>query len=75
MQRLKSQLVDAQAFGPGKIRVSTAGCMGRCKNGPCVAVYPDGGWYTFETQDDIDKFGEYLLRGDLSEYPHKIDEE
>ena len=36
------------------IRVNAAGCMGFCKFGPTVVVYPDGVWYSCNSQADID---------------------
>jgi (2Fe-2S) ferredoxin len=41
--------------GPGKVRVNQAGCLDRCEEGPCIVVYPDGVWYTYVDQADIDE--------------------
>ncbi len=41
--------------GPGKVRVNQAGCLDRCEEGPCVVVYPEGVWYTYVDQADIDE--------------------
>jgi len=44
------------------IRVTRAGCMGRCGEGPTVAVYPDGIWYRQVGEDDADELvREHLL--------------
>ena len=40
-------------------RVNTAGCMERCELGPTMVIYPEGTWYTFENEADID---EILMR-------------
>ena len=40
---------------PGGVRVNTAGCMGRCSEGPTMAVYPQGIWYRYDSQADIDE--------------------
>ena len=40
---------------PGGVRVNTAGCMGRCNEGPTIAVYPQGIWYRYDSQADIDE--------------------
>ena len=40
---------------PGGVRVNTAGCMGRCSEGPVIAVYPQGTWYRYTSQADIDE--------------------
>jgi (2Fe-2S) ferredoxin len=37
------------------VRVSKAGCLGRCSKGPCLVVYPEGRWYHYDSQADIDK--------------------
>jgi (2Fe-2S) ferredoxin len=41
--------------GPGKVRINQAGCMDRCAQGPTVVVYPEGVWYTYAGQRDIDE--------------------
>lgn len=51
---LKDQLKSLDLFGPNKIRVSQSGCLGRCALGPCMVIYPDGVWYHYETQEDLD---------------------
>lgn len=50
----KTQLSAAGLHGPEQIRISTTGCLGRCEQGPCVVVYPDGLWYTYENEADVD---------------------
>jgi sirohydrochlorin cobaltochelatase len=45
------------------IRVTRTSCMGRCGEGPTVAVYPDGVWYrAVRNTDAIDIVDEHLLR-------------
>lgn len=39
----------------GKVRINTAGCLNRCEHGPVVVVYPEGIWYQWVDQDDIDE--------------------
>ncbi|BCA96822.1 hypothetical protein TUM19329_31830 [Legionella antarctica] len=54
--------------GPGKIRVSKTGCLGRCASGPCLVIYPDGVWYTYSTFTDIDQIIEsHLIAGETVE--------
>jgi (2Fe-2S) ferredoxin len=44
------------------VRVNTAGCMGRCDEGPVIAVYPEGIWYTYLDQSDVDEIiDEHIL--------------
>ena len=40
---------------PGGVRVNQAGCLGRCSEGPCMVVYPEGTWYRYESEEDIDE--------------------
>lgn len=50
--------------GPGKVRINNAGCMDRCEEGPCVVVYPEGTWYTYVDESDIDEIIEsHLVHG------------
>jgi (2Fe-2S) ferredoxin len=48
--------------GPGKVRVNKAGCLDRCELGPVAVVYPEGTWYTFVDEQDIDEIVESHLR-------------
>jgi sirohydrochlorin ferrochelatase/(2Fe-2S) ferredoxin len=49
-----------------EIRVTRTACMGRCGEGPTVAVYPDGIWYRGVTEADAgDLVDEHLLGGRL----------
>ena len=41
--------------GPGKISVNKAGCLDRCEEGPVCVVYPEGVWYTYIDEEDIDE--------------------
>lgn len=53
-RHLKKALKAKDLSGPGKIRVSQSGCLGRCSLGPCVVIYPEGTWYTYTTTKDLD---------------------
>ena len=48
--------------GAGKVRVNKAGCLDRCELGPALVVYPEGTWYTFVDEEDIDEIVESHLR-------------
>ena len=48
--------------GEGKVRVNQAGCLDRCEEGPCIVVYPEGVWYTYVDQHDIDEIIEEHLK-------------
>lgn len=49
--------------GPGGVRINTAGCLDRCAEGPVVVVYPEGTWYSWVDQADIDEILEEHLVG------------
>jgi (2Fe-2S) ferredoxin len=42
-----------RAKGLTDVRINKSGCLGRCAEGPCVVVYPEGRWYTYKTEDDV----------------------
>jgi (2Fe-2S) ferredoxin len=48
--------------GPGQVRVNKAGCLDRCAGGPVAVVYPEGTWYTFVDQHDIDEIVDSHLK-------------
>jgi (2Fe-2S) ferredoxin len=48
--------------GPGEVRVNKAGCLDRCAGGPVAVVYPEGVWYTYVDQSDIDEIVESHLK-------------
>ena len=52
-EKAKSLLQENKSWGPGKIRVSKSGCLGRCASGPVMAIYPEGCWYTYSGEDDV----------------------
>ena len=41
-------------MGLKNIRVNSAGCLGRCDVGPVMVIYPQGIWYRFKDEKDID---------------------
>ena len=51
----KKRLKTLNMNGPGKIRINKAGCLDRCEEGPVLVVYPEGIWYTYIDQEDIDE--------------------
>ena len=48
--------------GPGQVRVNKAGCLDRCAGGPVAVVYPEGAWYTYIDESDIDEIVESHLK-------------
>lgn len=54
--------------GAGKIRINQAGCLDRCEQGPVVVVYPEGVWYTYVDEEDVDEIiDEHLVHGRVVE--------
>jgi (2Fe-2S) ferredoxin len=51
----KSRVKALGLAGKNGIRVNKAGCLGRCAEGPVLVVYPEGVWYRYQTQQDIDE--------------------
>jgi len=50
--------------GPGKLRINSAGCFGRCAQGPVLVIYPEAVWYSYRDRRDIDEIiEEHLLAG------------
>ncbi len=45
-----------------KIRINSAGCMDRCDDGPVLVVYPEGVWYTYVDEQDLDEIIESHLK-------------
>lgn len=43
------------AMGVRRIRINHAGCMNICEHGPAMVIYPDGVWYRYETEADIEE--------------------
>lgn len=58
----KKAVKDAGLAGKGQVRVNKAGCLDRCAAGPVAVVYPEGTWYTFFDNSDIDEIVESHLK-------------
>jgi len=64
----KKRAKQLELMGPGKLRVNKAGCLDRCAGGPVAVVYPEGTWYTYVDQHDIDEIVDlHLVRGEVVE--------
>ena len=46
-----------------RIRINSAGCLGRCGEGPVIVVYPEETWYTYVDIEDIDEIIDSHLVG------------
>lgn len=45
------------------LRVNQAGCLDRCELGPTLVIYPEGVWYHYKTEADIDEILERHVIG------------
>ena len=64
----KRRIKKLKMAGPGGIRINKSGCLDRCAEGPVVVVYPEGVWYTYVDQEDVDEIiDEHLLNGRVVE--------
>jgi (2Fe-2S) ferredoxin len=64
----KQAVKAAGLVGPGKVRVNGAGCLDRCAGGPVAVVYPEGVWYTYVDENDIDEIVDsHLKNGQIVE--------
>jgi (2Fe-2S) ferredoxin len=60
----KKRLKTLDMNGPGKIRINKAGCLDRCEEGPVLVVYPEGIWYTYIDEEDINEIVDsHLIAG------------
>ena len=60
----KAKVKELGLAGPGKVRINQAGCLDRCEQGPVVVVYPEGVWYTYVDEEDVDEIiREHLVNG------------
>ncbi|MGH6718589.1 MAG: (2Fe-2S) ferredoxin domain-containing protein [Alphaproteobacteria bacterium] len=44
----------AKAMGLDRVRINASGCLDRCELGPTMVVYPDGIWYHYTSQADVE---------------------
>ncbi|MDY6942829.1 MAG: (2Fe-2S) ferredoxin domain-containing protein [Pseudomonadota bacterium] len=58
----KQRIKELGMAGPGGVRINKAGCMDRCEEGPVLVVYPEGVWYSYVDQDDVDEIIDEHLR-------------
>lgn len=64
----KARAKELGLTGPGKVRINMAGCLDRCEEGPVAVVYPEGTWYTYVDQEDLEEIvQEHLVNGRVVE--------
>jgi (2Fe-2S) ferredoxin len=67
-EHAKKRVKQLGLAGEGKVRINKAGCLDRCELGPVVVVYPEGTWYTYVDETDIDEIVDsHLANGKIVE--------
>lgn len=61
-EHAKKRVKHLVLAGQGGVRINKAGCLDRCEEGPVCVVYPEGVWYTYVDNSDIDEIVESHLR-------------
>ncbi len=52
------------ALGVKRIRINHAGCLNVCEHGPVMVIYPEGIWYRYENEADIEEImRSHVMRG------------
>jgi (2Fe-2S) ferredoxin len=51
----KKKCKEMSLNGKHQVRVNRAGCLDRCEFGPVMVVYPQGIWYQFVDEADLDE--------------------
>ena len=60
----KQRIKELGLAGEGRVRINQAGCLDRCEEGPTCVVYPEGTWYTYVDELDIDEIiDSHLVNG------------
>ncbi|MCG6870697.1 MAG: (2Fe-2S) ferredoxin domain-containing protein [Gammaproteobacteria bacterium] len=60
----KRRMKELGRHGKGQVRINQSGCLDRCNEGPVVVIYPEGVWYTYVDEQDVDEIiEEHLLNG------------
>lgn len=47
--------IRARELGLEGVRINQSGCLDRCELGPVMVIYPEGVWYRYRDQADIDE--------------------
>lgn len=42
-------------LGVKQIRINHAGCMNVCEHGPTMVIYPEGVWYKYQNEADVEE--------------------
>jgi len=62
----KDKVKAAGLAVPGGVRINTAGCLNRCDAGPVMVIYPEGVWYSYVDEEDVDEIiDSHLINGEV----------
>jgi len=63
-ERLRNYMkARAKELGISGTRINAAGCLDRCELGATLVVYPEGVWYTYANEADLDEILVAHLQG------------
>ena len=62
LDHAKKRVKKLGLAGPGNVRINKAGCLDRCEQGPAIVVYPEGTWYTYFDEADLDEIVDSHLK-------------
>lgn len=63
---VKKRVKELRFDGSKRIRINAAGCLGRCLEGPLCVIYPEGVWYRFQNDQDLEEIiTQHLINGSI----------
>lgn len=60
LQKEAKQLLKKESV---RVKCTRVGCLGACKKGPIVVVYPDGVWYRCPNKKALERITEEHVKG------------
>lgn len=45
----------AKDLGLKDVRINASGCLDRCELGPTMVIYPEGVWYRYDGEEDLEE--------------------
>ena len=65
---MKKQAKEMTFGQEGRVRINASGCLDRCELGPTMVVYPEGVWYRYESEADVDEIlSSHIAEGKIVE--------
>jgi (2Fe-2S) ferredoxin len=55
--------VMAKEMGLKGVRINIAGCLDRCELGPTMVIYPEGVWYRYQNEADVEEILNTHVKG------------